>query len=1190
MSNGANNNVRSQEKCLQPVQPPLPTPPEKSRRKNKSRVVVKSCQPQCDISNCPSAESVINEYDTTDTATGMIETKFPRSRDDAISELSVASNNASDDPVPKSTAPKPPFLSSSSKRRAFEEYPPLFFTLHDFEDVMSSMRNKDDFVNVPSTNLDDFREESSITHIPDDVCFRVTTTNLPFEKCLDRWRDSFGDENFGQKFDNYRFEDSVNKNNQKTSDYISDNNDYSECRAGTKVRFVITSPFNSPKHDFNRKSSVSCDSWQNCKFIFANDEQANVQSTVSSVKLTEIQDESMDVKDCADISQNKSRALSASEKETFITTDDNAFMPSSVNKAEAILKTVPQVHCNNKSNNINCEKIGKDESNWTLRNEHENLESGKENRQTLVIEETAISEEYAVKQTYQSEKLDVTLKITENTCRFSSENSETACKSEQANTEEIIQERTPREEEIFFKTVTDNIKEKCTAKNETIFINELSYNSLNDHADDNVNQDTFYDTFYDRSKERTFFDDLTNKSARIEETRRLSIEEAEETNKSVDSENNRENVLLLGEIFEKNVPVKVRRNFFLETMLSNDTEDIPLNFKVISTQSIVSLSSINEALNITKEASDKIELDTDITRESELGFNKATEVDRKDQKVLKNSKKIKKVTRVPSADIMQSESKSVGDVKNDVLNELLCNFSNIKLKTVSSENKKSTTQIGDNENIICPVVIDNRICKEKENASSDSLTFEGSRDEVYSDSTSRIVDANNDIPVVERIVEKEDFMKMKIEERSQDSKNHNCDLAIDEKTTINNNIQMTMVVKSSCNIKTKTVEDSSSTKMKIKEKSSDISPEETYVEIKIEKTLTALKSADIKSESKKLQDIPKPILKKTKTECEQTNQFQKRISIGAPATMNKIFDSRELEKHNVTSEETHRSEEKTDKVNVNESAVDQKRNASQSILELDITTDSGDKCAIAKKITSVIPCNNNDNNRAVTPVDNINNDQSSRDIVTITPGKVRSFVKYYEIRSDATTNVESYSKINDREKVARRKSTKSYAAPIAVRNSYRPEVIKDSRETKGGIESVTSNDVTKMSNNIRLSSASRHPEDSTNKSFCKTAEAESKVTQEYKKNVHVLDEKTRAPLTKAGAKKSVQFLGGFTVIHSETFDGDESSGIAANTLKKKRVPPSPRDCQEFVHEIKSEKLLDAKMSSLQQRDAVAQVS
>jgi hypothetical protein len=337
--------------------------------------------------------------------------------------------------------------------------------------------------------------------------------------------------------------------------------------------------------------------------------------------------------------------------------------------------------------------------------------------------------------------------------------------------------------------------------------------------------------------------------------------------------------------------------------------------------------------------------------------------------------------------------------------------------------------------------------------------------------------------------------------------------------------------------------------------------------------------------------------------------------------MNKIFDSKELDTsrsslrdgrvHETASRETHdRGGKKTDEeVNADDGVdVDRKRIASRSALALvENTTGSSDKCAIARKTISVTPCNNNDNNRAVTPVANVSNDQSSRDVVTITPGKVRSFVKYYEIRGDITT-AERHSKINDREKVARCKSTKSPAAPVAARNPQRPEVITEKKGTASGGKSIKSNndDVLRTTFNKAQPSmfASMVPEHLPDISICKITEMKPKVTEEYEKTGScVSDKETHKPLAKVSAKKSVQFLRGFTVIDSKTFDGNESTistmvvaDYEANASRKRKAPEIPRlrdfdDCEKLVREItKMEKLPDTEKSSFQQRETVAQVS
>ncbi|TGZ52224.1 FERM and PDZ domain-containing protein 2 [Temnothorax longispinosus] len=476
----------------------------------------------------------------------------------------------------------------------------------------------------------------------------------------------------------------------------------------------------------------------------------------------------------------------------------------------------------------------------------------------------------------------------------------------------------------------------------------------------------------------------------------------------------------------------------------------------------------------------------------------------------------------------------------------------------------------------------------------------------------KAIDVNNDIIIVEEIV-KEDFTKMKIEERPQDLKNDTP--VVSEKIIKINSIEK--LNKSSCEIENKIVKDNS--KMNIDTNFADIKSEKIKMKTSNGKMFEETKSAvEANRENKKSRDIriPKTILKKTSVECErqQANEFQKRIPIGAPATMNKIFDSREFKatrrnslengrKCEKASREIHtRGEEKTDEVIADDEIDDDRRRiANRSALALvKDTMSSDDKCAIARKTISLSPCNNNDNNRAVTPVANVSNDQSFRDVVTITPGKVRSFVKYYEIRGDATT-VERHSKINDREKVARRKFTKSQAASIAARNSQRPEII--TKETKGRGWSVKSNDCHlpgTSSNKTQPSTfAPRVPKGRLNNPVCKTTEMESKMMEYEKSGSHMSDKETRASFTKTSAKKSVQFLGSFTVIQTETFGKDESAGTVAgrdtNALRKRRAPgvPPARDCddyQKLVREIaKSEKPPSVGKDSLRPREAVTQI-
>ncbi|XP_011634340.1 uncharacterized protein LOC105425321 [Pogonomyrmex barbatus] len=1203
--------IPQQKRPPPPLPPPLPSAPlpEKCQR-NKSRST-RIQPPQCDIATRCSITKNEHQRESRiiDIATRIMATKF----DDDITLMRDhhSTMSANDDPVSKSSTSKSSFRSShkvASKQKG-DKYPSLFFTLKDFENVVSDAWDRDYSAITPdpenSQNLHE--KESSKVHILDDddgdVCFRVTTTNLPFEKCLGGWKDPFEHGVSVRNFDDHQFEDdNSNENDEKNDENlfecdIFDNNDDSKCRVDTKVRFMIESPSSSGSkiRDSDVKIGVPRDSLRSCESIL-NDEQ----SAASSVKLTEIRDEFVNVKGCRDKTRDKSYSSSV-EKGNSTTGEDDPFVLADANKVDTKLKAISQTHCDDRNNDVNRERIREGDFDLispSVQASDEILETGKENTITTITRKAIPNERYDAKQVDQS---NTSPEVAKNIRRFTDKSSETACKVEK--TAKITQS-THREKEIFLKKTSGDIKEKSIAKNEKILIDESAKNFLNKHDD--------------KSSKSTITDNLTNKLIKnSEKTQRLHEENTETSNSFVDSKNNREKTSPSEDVFAKNIPVKIRRNSFLETMLSDDSTDISMNCAITP----VTSTNTDKELSASKSPNKIQELNTNIAIESERTRDfHDTKIDIKDQTVLKSSKEVirgrESIVKVSNIDIKstQPENKSASDVKNDVLNELLCNFNNIKLKIVSPENKKPVAEIDDDKNITRSVTINNKISKKRETASK---SFEKSQNEICSiPANVKITNVDNNTIIIDKITKEENFTKMKIKETPQNLKEDTRD---PKTITKNKNIETKKPNELPCDIENKITKDDS--KMKIDKNSSSIKSEEIRVNTKIEKTFESIESAiEVNREPKKSRNVLKTILKKKNVDCErqQANEFQKRIPIGAPATMNKIFDSREFnmitdvscrnslenrKKRETASMEIHtRGEEKTDKVIANDEADDDRRRiANRSALALvEDTMGSGDKCAIARKITSVNPCNN-DNNRAVTPVANVSTDQSFRDVVTITPGKVKSFVKYYEIRGDATT-VERHSKINDREKVVRHKFTKSQAVPVAARNSQRPEVITEGKEMKDE-ENMKSNDdnFPKMSfNKTQPSTFAPRVSKNSPDDPIKTTEMGLKVTKRYEKNdSHTSDVEVCAMLAKTGAKKSVQFLGGFTVIHSETFGENESIRTVVdpdvNMVKKRRAPeaPPPRDSssyQKLVRKIaKSEEPPDRKDSLRGQEEAVAQI-
>ncbi|XP_032681608.1 uncharacterized protein LOC116849002 [Odontomachus brunneus] len=1205
--------------------PSLPPPPEKCRR-NKSRPT-ETCQPQCDTASCPTAESVASEYHQRDShidiVAGVIEAKSPRSRD-TISTREKSTGDANDDPIPGSTATsRVPFLSVdvASTRKPLDKYPPLFFTTRDFQDVMPATWKRENTADAPSNAAPDEspdpREQvSSATFTLDDgddnddedVCFRVTTTNLPFERCLERWKSPFDDE-FAMRFEDYRFEGNTDGNarindRRPLAHDISDSNEDSDCRLGAKVRFVIEPPSSAIlEFDTDVKSAVQCGSSRNCKPIFEEEPDNRKCSVTSSLELAETRDERVDGTDRENNPQGK--PCSPSTDESNVAVRENS--PPTPADARKTVELSPR--CDDEYNNVNREEIHKEDFNsisWNKRVSRENYRVGEEK---IMPPETAIMREgNAEKQADQM--LDASSKITGNTYRATAKSSATARGTEETK---ITLKKAERKEEVPLTKANDDIREKPIAKNEKLLIDESPRNVLNRLDGNNRYLD-------DSCDGRIFVDDLARRgSLGSEKTRRSPIDENKETSGCWNPENNREQISPSDGIFAESVSVKVRRNSFLETMLTDYSTDHAI------IDSMIPSSSTDEEVSVPHELRNKTrEWSIEIARGSarSRGSNGVTKVDVENPDISKNSKKTKGKTAVVSVGdvkLTQSENKSAGEAKNDVLNELLCNFNSIKLKTVSPETKGTAkTQTGDDESLALPVAID-RIADGRLDAGFQTRVRERSWDEARGVLSARTIstEADGKATIAGEVAKEEVSADTQIKGPSRDlkgdtrdPKGDTRDPAFGEEIARCNTTETTRLEVASRGVE---IARDTCTKTKLDKESPGVKSNEIRAKASTGDTSEGAEGANWEVRSRRSRDVcaPKTILKKPNAECERrASEFQKRIPIGAPTTMNKIFDSRELEaitytsrgssleggevRGGATSRVTHGrgDEKKTDEEVIADDVADvERRLASRPALALE---NSGDKCAIARKITtSATPCNNNDNNRAVTPVA-VSNDQSPRDVVTITPGKVRSFVKYYEIRGDATTEI--HSKINGSERVARRKSTRSppeTAPTVAARSSQRPEVTTARKETGEGESLLRSHGEVDLLTFV----TSRVPVDLHSLlADGETTRTESMVTKERERN-DVSDRETRAQHTRASVKKSVQFLGGFTVIHSRSFD--ESAGTAADyhasSSRKRRAPgrPPSRDSdvrQGLVREIaKSDKLPDTEESSFQRREVAAQV-
>lgn len=1134
------------------------------------------------------AESVVSECQDrnnhVDIMAGVIEATSPRSRY-AISTR--GNSTGDDDPVPGSTATsRVPFLpvDVASTRKSFDKYPPLFFTMRDFQHVMSATWKIGD-AGAPSPADPDRnpREEVSTSATmmlddgDDDVCFRVTTTNLPFERCLERRRSQF-DRELDLEFADHRFEDNADGNtrmNDKGSPAhdISDSSEDSNCRTGTRVRFAVEPPSSSArKLGTDVKIGARSGNSRYCESILEEEQAGHVD-------LVEIQDKHADVKDCGIKSQEKPCTPNNDKGNIAMTGDDS---PTSVDA-----RNTSRTHCDNGDSDMNFEESCGGDFNSTSWNERVGKEKHGSGEGKITSETEKPIMEKPEKWANLRQMLHAASEIAGNTYLPTEESS--ACETEEVNAAETTLNRADLEE-VFLEKTSDDIKERSIAKNEEVFISE-SRDVSNRLDGDNG------------SDKRVSVDDDLARSLGSEETQRLLIEENKETSGCLNSENKRERIPPSEEeTFANSVPVKVRRNSFLETMLSDDSVDCTIIASVTPSSSADKEASIpNELRNEARESN------ADIAREDGRLRDPNNAVKVENSNVSRDPKETKERIAAVSVKLTQSENKSAGGVKSDVLNELLCNFSSIKLKTVSPEMRKLTRTTDKDENIARPVTIDDAIANGRQDV---TFQMQKSRDQTRDvpTSTRTVSTLENNTTTVKEIAREE--ISTSVEMKSGSPKNDTCDPTCDEelaKYTSTETTTRPRVLSRGANIA------NFGPKTKMDEESPGVESEvESRAKESIDGTSEGAGSVgEVRGRKSRETRAPRTILKKTGAECERrTGESLKRIPIGAPTTMNKIFDSRELEamacrpcgssvledgerKRGEASEATHGrgDEQKTDEEVIADDVADvSRRVASRPALALE---NSGDKCAIARKTTSATPCNNNDNNRAVTPVA-VSNDQSPRDVVTITPGKVRSFVKYYEIRGDETT--EGRSKVNGSERVAKHKSTRSLertAPTVGARNSQRPEVMAQRKEAKGAEELVKS----PVAQDGLLTSAWRIPQDPRELLVVRKAtESGSRVTKERGRN----DVSDREQITRTAAKKSVQFLGGCTVIHSTSFDEDESAGIAAQqratSSRKRKAPgiPSPRDSdgqQGLVREIaRSGKLSDAERSSFQRREVAAQVS
>lgn len=1341
--------------------PPPPPPPPRAVRRIKSHVVKGQAEESTSNSQTiGDAEETLNSLSSNETG----ETSQPSSLqfEDADSvriEKASKDENDEDDKCGSSSETKSPhkrpFVFETFTRKETNKYPPLFFTLNDFQNVMSNtLQREDDLNDEPSASFDSsfrdsfrnslrnsFREffEKSLDDEEDDLCFRVTTTSLPFEKCLDTWTATFADrliENFDVP-SRFIFEDYVDRSNKVNVRRSAGPMCYDSFEEEptiprlTKVRFVIESPSSSTSdHELNNDGETTCDSLQNIDPL--TDEQEVSWNRSSSVKLTEItddmectdmnkafgqvqdfqedhdefgdvpfssilktgdsldrwyslddatnfvraidkgsfgqddrgnsndstgasighdsQDESLCSKEklkVADVSEAESsliklkaecRSVLAEVRDDFSERppEDNGFARASNNCTAS--KTASSVEDNkkyhdekdltsgaseNENDNVKREEIISAGTNAIANNFDWKLELTRNEINVNFVQEDSIirrdkylmteinEEQSTISETKVFDQQIIKDKVENNVLKkhLLSNRTETDISEEVSSAEEDM--------EIDKQQLqTDSVDKSTGEYRRKIFVNESLRNIINrcdftsndfaDGSEDSDVQDDNLDTG-DISlgvSERNFKGLITKDDTR-QETKDIPVSQS---NKKL------QDTFIGNESFEKRKgitnPVNIQRNSFLVNMLSEDTDQIRTSCEIIAVlpkslaKSEVSISKDEEGKKLATRLNESIKMDSEI------------------QKILQESKapleRIETTLPKPTTvkKIVETSKKTTGEAKCDVLNELLSNFSNIKLKPVNDE-KRSAAESHPR------VKTSSRQENDKE------------RIESMSDSRTQSLKDCNGNSSVETKETSDESMNLKAATSSVKQWQYAASLTTrkvqDDRNKSNESLKASEGSQNSTANSTESVKPTESSEILAdrKEESREIDVNRVARTVKQWQYAASLTTSNYIPDGKGIESQ------------ERSEDFQDDISF-VTSTVNRINRVERTTNEDYTKLSRNVNEvlvEPTKSDTVRRVSDDEagrggassveclqmvgcsaktdeshNRGAYARQLELSKSMSSGDKSAIARRISRP-HCNNNDNNRAVTPV--AVSDDQSRDTVTITPGRVRSFIKYYEIRREATTDDDS--KTNDRvdkDPMPEHQSVISICRGLearAIEAKFFEAQKKDNSKSldtmkKDGYRGlIADQDVERSIGSARKEGkcaaiVEKLGTENSSRLNARIANTEDDYV-EMMKQIHVSPKSIGDSCAHPGTvkrKKSVKFQGGFTVIGTKDPDENDTAGSPAaqdtKLLNKKKNP----DRLTLEGSVLAEKvdfgvgqlgeLLDADSRSLEKRETDAQVS
>ncbi|XP_043518961.1 uncharacterized protein LOC122533382 [Frieseomelitta varia] len=1200
-------------KRLAPLPPPPPPPPLPPRaiRRIKSHVARDQPQETSNVQTADDAEETFNSLSS-------IESSPPppslQSEDVETTEKNQDRNDRQSGPRRETNSPRGrPFVFETRNK-----YPPLFFTLHDFQNVMSNtlqqQRNDDDNNNntndegcKPSAGLSDkcrgsfreFFEKPSLDDEEGNLCFRVTTTNLPFERCLDRtWTATFADrliENVDEP-SRFIFEDYIDRSSKvrRSAGPMCCDSFQEEAAIPrlTKVRFVIESPSSStPDYELENDDEATCDSLQNIDPLADEEVEEVSWNRGSSVQLTEITDDM----DCTDASRAFGQVQDIQEDpDEFGDVPFTTILRNSLDRWYSLENATNFIEAIDVSGQRGHVDSSDPQKQFPLRFE-EGLKVEEEEEEE---EELADASEADLKKEERCPPLaEISDQIVEDNKEYL-DLSNGGCENENNNakTEEtapdskwelirnkmnanFVQDHSTTCEKNVYPTSEIN-SEKSTiidgtkVSDQQPIKSEVESNVLKGHLLSNRieteasevavspaeggaeigKQQAKISYSPDKStgdyRRKLFVNEsLRSVINRCDFTSNDLADESEDSDAQIDDDDDGVDDLNPG-----GIPTSERE------IKRNDAKDdeirVTANGRTSKPECFERRESIGASVNIRRssflenmlsEDSDQAWTSCKIvavhrksppssreTEEKTLAddvLNEPGKVDPEARKISEKSGRV--VTTSVSPTAAEKMGRTAGEVKCDVLNELLSNFGNIRLKPVNRERRSAAE----------------------------------SQPRATSPPRRKNDDEETELP--------SDSRKVSLNDHSG-----SCNLSVELKS-----VGTSLGARQwqhAASLTTRRIRNDLDKGNESREKCEEPSPT-TNSSIQLPGDGGVLSNGN--EESEKVDGASNTVNSVEGTESEDHSELSE-SSKNTSKVLAEPTKSDDVERLQMVAGRSEKTDARKEDVSRNRGAYARQLELSESL------ESSGDKSAIVRKIPRS-HCNNNDNNRAVTPVA-VSDDQSRNDTVTmITPGRVRSFVKYYEIRREAT--IDKDSKTSDR---VDKDPVPGHQSVFSIRRGFEARSFEAGNRDSHR-ETTAEQDLERSSGSARFSTACIvHGEFVTRERSSRSANVEDDYVEVRKQMMHHLSPVSVSDschTTHGGRvkrKKSVQFQSGFTVIGAKSPGENCSAGIPAGQ-DKKRSPDRPTLNDSLLTENvdsragRSEDSLDRR--SFEERNAAAQM-